>query len=63
VRLKMFEANFEKMRAKQNWHDWFAWHPVFCLDGSCRWLEVVERQNIEEMGMRSMWEYQPKGMY
>jgi len=62
MRIKMLETNFEKMQAKQKWHDWFAWYPVHCLDGSCRWLEVVKRKNIEEIGMRKMWEYQPKGV-
>lgn len=27
----------------QQWHRWFAWHPVR-LNGECVWLETVERR-------------------
>ena len=27
----------------KDWHDWFAWHPVFC-DNRIAWMRKVERR-------------------
>lgn len=41
---------FENWRARvvrrQQWHRWFAWHPVALTDDPCRsvWLQPVERR-------------------
>lgn len=34
----------EKMAATEQWHRWFAWHPVRIGSRDCRWLEYVERK-------------------
>jgi hypothetical protein len=36
----------ERMARKENWHKWFAWHPVRVGKGDCRWLEYVRRKGI-----------------
>lgn len=38
------EAKYDKQRAQEDWHEWYAWRPVKVARGDCRWLEVVERR-------------------
>lgn len=45
----------EKRKRLEQWHRWFAWHPVKVEDHDCRWFEVVERQRIYYRGMRGSW--------
>ena len=51
----------EKINARKDWHEWFAWYPV-TLDGSdCRWLETVERRgnhNFKGLYRESYWDYE-----
>lgn len=35
------EAKRERL---ENWHRWFAWHPVRVGEKECRWLEIVWRK-------------------
>lgn len=38
------------------WHDWYAWYPIFVESGECRWLENVQRkQQEEEIGLIDAW--------
>lgn len=40
-----FDCNGLARRAKrEQWHHWFAWHPVTVQGGHCHWLELVERK-------------------
>jgi hypothetical protein len=32
------------MPSREDWHDWFAWHPVRTLAGDYVWLERVLRK-------------------
>jgi hypothetical protein len=34
----------EKHETRQQWHPWFAWHPVRVGTGDCRWFEYVDRK-------------------
>lgn len=34
----------EKMKAREQWHRWYAWRPVSVASRDCRWLEYVERK-------------------
>lgn len=37
----------ERIRAKEQWHDWFAWHPVRIGGGAdIAWLETIQRKGI-----------------
>lgn len=40
----------EKKEAKEQWHPWFAWHPVRIGSGDCRWLETIERKGEYYIG-------------
>ena len=33
-----------KQQRLQEWHEWFAWHPIRLGDHDCRWLEKVQRK-------------------
>lgn len=50
----------EKILAKEEWHQWFAWRPVRVASGDCRWLETVERKGRYLFGMIvfSPWSWQ-----
>lgn len=41
----------------QEWHFWFAWHPVRLDDNEVRWMEIVGRKAIYYYGEFSRWEY------
>jgi hypothetical protein len=50
----------EKHRLRQQWHRWFAWHPVIVDytregDAVVQWLEWVERKLI--IHYQNYWEY------
>ena len=50
----------EKIKAKEKWHLWFAWHPVRVGHRHCRWLENVWRKGtywIVQSGCGFDWEY------
>lgn len=52
----------EKRARKEQWHTWFAWHPVRVGPRDCRWLEPVERKGEEHWcsaGFYWNWEYRP----
>lgn len=36
----------EWQRKYENWHCWFAWHPVRIDGNDCRWLEYVDRKLV-----------------
>jgi hypothetical protein len=38
----------ERRRAKEEWHRWFAWHPVRVASRHCLWLEFIERKGTYE---------------
>lgn len=33
-------------KARAEWHQWFAWHPIRLKDGRRVWLETVECREI-----------------
>lgn len=40
-----YESETERRKKREQWHRWFAWHPVALTSGGeCRWLEVIERR-------------------
>ena len=48
----------EKCKAKEQWHDWFAWYPIRVGEHDCRWLETVRRKGRMVWGHD--WEYEYK---
>ena len=50
----------EKVEARKEWHEWFAWYPVRVASGDCRWLETVERRGEHDWGYdgESYWDYE-----
>lgn len=38
------ETRAQYVARLEQWHRWFAWHPVRVAKNDCRWLEVVERK-------------------
>lgn len=32
-----------KPKIQKDWHNWFAWYPIYLSDGTKVWLETVER--------------------
>jgi len=28
------------------WHDWFAWYPVICRNGTIIWLKTTKRRKV-----------------
>lgn len=52
----------ERRKAKEEWHPWFAWHPVRIGSGDCRWLETVDRLGTCYRGYGGdfwSWSYRP----
>ena len=50
----------EKHNAKEQWHDWFAWHPVRLGSHDCRWMETVQRKGkfqFDSQGGGYNWKY------
>lgn len=43
-----YETMTEKYKRLSQWHDWFAWHPVF-QRGQAIWLEKVRRRAKEQL--------------
>ena len=41
--------NGAKFRARQMWHNWFAWHPIrIPARGQCMvWFETVQRKSVD----------------
>jgi hypothetical protein len=33
-----------KRKALEQWHPWFAWHPVMLENGDAVWMEHIERR-------------------
>lgn len=33
----------QKIKTKQRWHRWFAWHPIRVDEHNCAWLQNVMR--------------------
>ena len=60
------ETPAEKFERLENWHRWFAWHPVRVGSHDCRWLEYVERKGTlhyyydEYGGHWWTWEYRAR---
>ena len=54
----------EKIKARKEWHDWFAWYPVRIAvtlgSSDCRWLETVERRGEHNWDYDggSYWDYE-----
>ena len=40
-----YETMAEKLKRLSQWHEWFAWHPVF-QQGQVIWLEKIMRRAI-----------------
>ena len=38
---------YERKETMENWHDHFAWWPVRIARDDCRWLETVQRLELE----------------
>lgn len=55
IRNEIADAQWRRQQAKKEWHRWFAWRPVRCLDGLCRWLEVVEMRKGYYDGYYDLW--------
>ena len=45
----------EKISAKEQWHKWFAWHPVRIGSHDCRWLETIYRRGTFNSGWEENW--------
>jgi hypothetical protein len=46
MRIKIERTKEERMlrhEARKQWHEWFAWHPIF-IEHELVWLETVERK-------------------
>jgi hypothetical protein len=51
-----WEKKQERRKARYHWHRWFAWYPVQLGSHDCRWLEYVERRDINiEYQFDSYW--------
>jgi hypothetical protein len=50
----------EKIKAKTEWHRWWAWRPVRLGDShNCRWLEWVDRRGtFYNNDIGSCWDYE-----
>lgn len=48
----------EKKAALEEWHRWFAWHPVRVGSHDCRWLERIERRGVTYYDPIAMWEWE-----
>lgn len=35
-----------KFNTNEDWHDWFAWHPVKLSNGTWIWLETIQRKMV-----------------
>lgn len=48
----------ERINAKRQWHDWFAWHPVR-VGSNIVWLERIQRRGmlIDQVYDYSYWEW------
>jgi hypothetical protein len=56
IRYRLFWAAYDRRKAREQWHSWFAWRPVRVeMDGV--WLETVERRYFDCAFYRSPWEY------
>jgi hypothetical protein len=51
--------------ALEEWHSWFAWHPVRISNTQLIWLEIVERKGnyYRNFGMPGfwVWSYRARG--
>lgn len=50
----------ERRAAKEQWHLWWAWHPVRVGPHDCRWLEWIDRKGTFYAGGMgdAWWEYE-----
>ena len=44
MKLNCGESAKAKVKRLEEWHSWFAWHPVRVGENDCRWLETVQRK-------------------
>jgi len=55
-----YETMTEKLKRLSQWHEWFAWHPVF-QQGQVVWLEKIGRRaivlNLPYEDLVYVWEY------
>lgn len=56
------ETYQRRVRRMENWHTWFAWHPVKLKHRDWRWLERVDRM-LEEKYDHTMMQWQSKYHY
>ena len=47
----------EKAFAKEQWHQWFAWHPVRVGD-ECIWLETIYRKGTYHASIAEVWTWE-----
>lgn len=52
---------FKEYPSKQDWHKWFAWHPV-SVGNEAVWLEVIERK-VSYSIYDDWWEYRERPSY
>lgn len=60
MRFNCGESAAKRINRIQNWHCWFAWHPVQVAEHDCRWLETVERKGtfVDMLPLSSFWKWQ-----
>lgn len=55
-----YETMTEKLKRLSQWHEWFAWYPVF-QQGQVIWLEKIRRRaivlNLPYEDLVCVWEY------
>lgn len=43
-----------QLKSKYEWHEWFAWYPIWVTTGHCKetrvWLEKVQRKYVSTYG-------------
>ena len=44
LKINKFATWEEEMAYQDNWHPWFAWHPVCVGNSKLVWLESIERR-------------------
>jgi len=56
------EEYMDRLEAKRQWHDWFAWRPVTLTNGQVAWLETVSRRwaTLDELYASPRWVYAGK---
>jgi hypothetical protein len=62
MKLNCGETRQAKIKRLEQWHDWFAWHPVRLGENHCRWLETIQRKGSLKWGEYpdEWWEWEYK---